>query len=72
MDRNGKHCVTSFSMNVRNVYCLKSIIFDHILKVFILYRLYKDGEKMSDEIGVFFNLFFLCTDSQQCTCKKKH
>lgn len=39
---------------------------------FILYRLYKDGEKMSDEIGVFFNLFFLCTDSQQCTCKKKH
>lgn len=48
MGRNGKRCVTPFSMNVRNAYCLKSIIFDHILDVFfILYRLEKDGEKMS-------------------------
>lgn len=34
MGRNGKRCVTPFSMNVRNAYCLKSIIFDHILEVF--------------------------------------
>lgn len=61
MDRNGKHCVTSFSMNVRNVYCLKSIIFDHILKVFFLSCIdYIRMEKKCQMKLEYFLTYFFC------------
>lgn len=58
MGRNGKRCVTPFSMNVRNAYCLKSIIFDHILEVFLSCIDQRRMGKKCHEIGVFFNIFF--------------